>query len=74
VELDNEGVSDLLHDISLNLGVVYLVGADDEVFLERLDRVDLLRVLLARHVHFAEGAAPNHLQQLEVLDRELLVC
>ena len=73
VQLDDERVRDLLHDIPLDLRVLLLVRSDDEVFLEGLDCVDLLRVLLARHVDFAEGAAADDLEQLEIFDRQLFL-
>ena len=73
MKLDDERMRDLLHDISLNLCVVHLVCSDDEVFLQRFDRVDLLRVLLARHVHFAEGATTDDFEQLEIFDSQLFL-
>ena len=73
MKLDDERMRDLLHDISLNLRVVHLVCSDDEVFLQRFDRVDLLRVLLARHVHFAEGATTDDFEQLEIFDSQLFL-
>ena len=69
VEFDDEWMRDLLHDVPLNLCVVRLICADDEVLLERLHGVDLPIVLFLCHVDFAEGAATHDLQQLEVIDR-----
>ena len=68
VKLDNERMRDLLHDVALNLRVIHLVGLDDEVLFERLDRVDLPCILLLRHVHLAKATAPNDLEQLEIFD------
>jgi len=62
VELDDKRMSDLLHNVSFNLGVVDLVSFDNEVLLERLNGVDLPTILLTCHVHFAERATPNDLQ------------
>ena len=33
MEFDDEGVCDLLHDVSLNLCVIRLISTDNEVFL-----------------------------------------
>ena len=71
VELDNERMCDLLHDVPLNLDLVRLVGADDEVLLERLHRVDLIACLLLGEVDFTKGASANDLEQLEVFDGQL---
>ena len=67
MELDNEGVSNLLHDVTLNLGVVNLIRPNDKVFFQRLNSVDLSSVLLTGHVYFAEGASPNNLEQRKIL-------
>ena len=41
VEFHDEWVSDLLHDVALNLHLIGLIGPNYEVFLKGLDRVDL---------------------------------
>lgn len=75
VKLDDKGMRDLLHDIAFNLCVLYLVGLDNEVLFERLDGVNLSSVLFLGHVDLSEATPPNHLQQLEVFDRQwLLLC
>lgn len=73
VQFHDKGVRDLLHDITLNLRVINLVGLDDEVLLECLDGVNLPSILLLGHVDLAKGATSDHLQQLEILNRELLI-
>ena len=67
MELDNEGVSNLLHDVTLDLGVVNLIRPNDKVFLQGLNSVDLSIVLFTSHVYFAEGASPNDFEQREIL-------
>ena len=62
MKLDDERMRDLLHDIALDLRVINLIGLNDEVLFERLDRVDLPCILLLGHVNFAEATAPNDLQ------------
>ena len=69
MKLDNERVRDLLHDIPLYLRILDLVVLDDEVLLERLHRKYPLVILLLRHVHFAERATTDHLEQLKVINR-----
>ena len=71
VELDDERVRDLLHDVTLNLRVVHLVCTDDEVLLERLDSIDLPCVLLLGQVDLAKAAPADHLDQLEVLNAHI---
>ena len=68
MELDHEGVSDLLHDVSLNLCVGELVRFDDKVLLQGLDCIDFVGVLFPCHIHFAERTATDDLQQLEIID------
>ena len=63
MEFDDEGVRDLLHDVALNLGVLHLVGPDDEVFLEGLDRVRFPSVLFPCEINFAERASTHHFEQ-----------
>ena len=41
VQLDNKWMRDLLHDVTLNLHLVRLIRANDEVLLERLHCIDL---------------------------------
>ena len=71
VELHNEGMGDLLHDVSLNLRVIDLAGLNDEVLLERLDSIDLLSIFLLCHVHFTERAPSHDLHQLKVADTDV---
>lgn len=73
VELYDERMGDLLHDITLDLRVVDLVGLNDEVLLERLDGVYLLGVFFLRHINFAKGAPSDHFQQCKVLDRNRFI-
>ena len=54
VELDHEGVRDLLHDVALDLHLVRLVCANDKVFLEGLDGVNLRTCLFLSQVDFAK--------------------
>jgi len=61
MKFDDKRMRDLLHDVSLNLRVVDLVGLDDKVLLERLDGIYNPRILLPSHVDLAEGAATDHL-------------
>ena len=70
VQLHDEGMGDLLHDVTLDLRVVHLVSPDDEVFLERLDSVDLPGVFLLCEVHLAKRAASDHLDKLEIFNFE----
>lgn len=46
VKFDDEGVRDLLHDITLYLHLIRLICTNDEILLQCLDRVDLAAVLL----------------------------
>ena len=73
VKLHNEGMRDLLHDVSLDLRVVHLVRPDDEVLLQSLHGIDLLRVLFARHVDFAKRASAHNFEQLEIFDAQLFL-
>ena len=41
MKLDNEGMVNQSHDISLRLRILHLIRLDYEVFLERLHRKDL---------------------------------
>ena len=66
VELDHEGMRDLLHDVALNLRVFHLVSFDDEVFLEGLDCINVSRVLLFGQINFAERASSHYLEKLKV--------
>jgi hypothetical protein len=62
VELDNEWVIDESHDVSLSLGVLHLVGLDNEVFLEGLHCVDFPIYLSLDHIDFAEAASAYDFQ------------
>lgn len=68
VKLDDEGVRYLLHDISLNFSIVYLVRSDDEILLECLHRINLLVIFLLRHIYFTKRATSYHFEQLEIID------
>ena len=46
MKFDDERVRDLLHDITLYLHLIRLICFYDEVFLQCLDREDLVAVLL----------------------------
>ena len=61
VKLDNEGVRYLLHDVPFNLGAFHLVRANDKVFLQRFDSINLTIVLLFGQVHLTERTATYHL-------------
>ena len=54
MKLDHERVSDLLHNIALNLHLVRLVCLDNKIFLEGFDRVDLVASLFLGKVNFSE--------------------
>ena len=68
MELDDEGVRDLLHDVSLNLCVGRLIRTDNEVFLKCFHSIDPATVFFLCHEYFAEGASADDLKQLEVID------
>ncbi len=66
VKLYDEGVCDLLHDVTLYLSVVHLVGADDKVLLERFDSVHSARVFLNGKVDLTKAATADDFLQSEV--------
>ncbi len=66
-------MSNLLHDISLNLCVIQLIRPDDEIFLECLDCEYLVVIFLLGHVYFAKGAPANDLHKMEVLNGQCVV-
>ena len=54
MQLDYERVRDLLHNVTLDLHLIRLICAYDEVFLERLHGENLVAVFLLRQVHLAK--------------------
>ena len=71
VKLDDKGVRDLLHDVSLDFRIIDLVRSDDEILLECLHRIYLLVIFLLRHIYFTKRASSYHLEQLEIIDANL---
>lgn len=54
MEFNDEGMSDLLHNVAFNLRVIDLISANDKVFLKRFNCVNLFCILFLRKVYFAE--------------------
>ena len=67
-------MSDLLHDVSLNLRILDLIVLDNEIFLECLHGVDLAVVLFLSHVNFSERAPSYDFEELEVFHGHRLPC
>ena len=72
MELDYEGMCDLLHDVSLDLRVGELVRLYDEVLLQGLDGIDFVIILFPGHVDFTERTATDDFQKLEVIDCNII--
>ena len=71
MKFHDEWMSDLLHDVSLDLGVVHLVCANNEVLFERFHGVNLASVFLFGHVDLAKRASSDHFQKLEIFHAHL---
>ena len=59
MELDDEGMVDLLHNVALNLCVGHLLGPDHEILLQRLHGVDGPVRFFLHHVNFPERASSD---------------
>ena len=69
MKFHDEGMRDLLHDISFNLCVVHLVRLHDKVLLQCLYSVDGTIVFLFCHVDFSEATTADHFKELEIFYR-----
>jgi len=72
VQLYNEGVRDLLHDISFDLDLLCLIGFSDEILLQRFDCIYLLIGLSLGKVYLAKVSSTHDLHQIEVLNVQSL--
>ena len=68
VELDDERMSNLLHDVTLDLRIIELIGPDNEIFLKRLHCIDLVCIFLLSHVDFAERSPAHDFHEIEIID------
>lgn len=61
MQLDDERVRDLHHDITLNLRILHLVVLDDEVLFQRLHCENPAIIFFLGHVNLSERSPPNDL-------------
>ena len=54
MQLDDEGVLYLLHDIPFNLGAFHLVRTNYEVFFQCFNGINLVIVFLLGHINLTE--------------------
>lgn len=54
VEFDDEGATDLLQDLSFRFSVHILRGSHGRIFLQGFHRIQLIIIILAHQIHFAE--------------------
>mmetsp|Transcript_9518 Transcript_9518/g.15582 ORF Transcript_9518/g.15582 Transcript_9518/m.15582 type:complete len:287 (+) Transcript_9518:501-1361(+) len=72
VEVDEEGVAELLQNALLGARVLEFVSLDNRLLVEDLHGVDLSCVLLLHLHHLSEASLSNHAQGLKVIDSDLL--
>ena len=60
VQLDNERMGNLLHNISLYLDLGSLIMLGNEIFLQGLDCIDLIISLARCHVYFTKVATTHN--------------
>ena len=90
VEVDKEGVAELLQDVLLGLRVFNLSSVEDGLLVENLHRVDFASVLLLHlddllwvrrerktkrgKPHTTKASFPDYSQELKVFDVDLPIC
>ena len=71
VHANDEWMVDLVQDELLNLERLDGLMLDDDILADNLHRVELVLPLVPHEVDFAEGAASNDTDQLEVIPGHL---
>lgn len=73
MQLDEEGMVELLKHFPLAQNRFYLVFINQLVLAEDLDRVESTSVLLPRQDNLAEAAAADDAHLLEIVNRDILL-